>query len=254
MSLPRDLTYQLQNKLNLNDEKYSAIFADSNRILESANGVERIFDQFPFLLSDIEIQVFKSLIDSVKLIERENDFLVKSDSQQALEGFVRKLTCNAINDLLNEQGLIKSELMQVLGWNTEIQMDQQKICGIVSAYVAQSLQKLNKKISQIASHAVSDANVELDVIDKSAAALNFINKNFRKWINEEIEKSNRVYDSDYFFQYDWVHVSDKVCETVKNYQGPMMVGGLVTIGFVFSFFKPRQAAEDADPIPRFQIK
>lgn len=255
MSLPRDLTLQLQKKLDKKRDKYLGIFADSNKIFESENGVERIFDKFPFLLSEISLEVFKKITSSVRLVENE-DMIIEQDSQQALESFVRKLIKDAIVDLLNEQGMIKAELMQLLGWNRNIHMDQQKICGIISAYVAHSVHKLNKKTSnQLGNDNGNKQAIEFDSVNKSASALNFINKNFKKWILDEVENSDRVYDSDYFFRLDWVHVKEKACKVVKNYQTPILASGFFSMGVALMFFNSqRQTVKDDEFIPKFQLK
>lgn len=146
----------------------------------------RIFDDCPSFFSPKEIEylalIFKSYIQSVTNIQMtEKGFiLLDQDNKNKIYHFEKLLIQLANRELLSTNGDIKPIVRQALNWEKHFNKDE--IVGIVCAFVFTIYQ-------DIISHLYTqEATLMESKCNELAAIYHFINTNYRRWAQEDLNK------------------------------------------------------------------
>jgi hypothetical protein len=168
---------------NLSPEKMTSL---SERKLENSGLRKRIFDDCPSFLTLTDVQnlssMFENIVSMLKPSKTEYGYQLTNPTDQNLIRNLEKIIIEiAHKDLLNKNGSIKSEILQILNWNKKLTNDV--IIDVICAYVSTVNQDIIFHLNQNSKSFSEMNNNSLN------AVFDFINANYNSWIKEELKKA-----------------------------------------------------------------
>lgn len=251
MSTPRfSLCNILKREFKNPTKRNIACDSAKNILQDHPELATRIFDKFPCLLHKNELaeltnqfrDIFMEL-DSSSISETEDgvDLALEADKKN-ITAWEKKIADIAIAELLDENGTIKNELIELLEWQ-DFQNELRSpalICSIVCAYLG--------AINQVIIH-----NLSKELANRSdifLAVCGYVNKNCRTWVNHQIFESKEglstVKEEKYSkIQYHKIlHWPNETFSFEKNQPGVFVVLGAVAAAAAILFFKKSISEND----------
>ena len=163
------------------DKKIIEKCRESKNCLQNEGDRVRIFDHFPCLLPNDEINSlgtkFKAICDNIKVITeiKYKYFLTNRYEKESIKQWCRNIIKIGCTELLNNDGWIKQEIVHLLDWKAIL--SQKAISDIMNAYVSAIHQAILKDYCKT------------DEPRVLAAILHFINENNEQWVTDELTRS-----------------------------------------------------------------
>ena len=208
------LRFEFEN----NPQKMDQCLKDSHMKLKNQL-TNRVFDTFPLLLPNPDFSLFKQFFKQILCSPTQN----KMDLKQ----FEKDLAKIACEELLEANGVLKNDLIEMLKWpDYADKMDTyQLICayvGVVNSYVTSELS--------------SDINEKQDTF---TTIMQFVNPNYGKWVLEVMRDLKMPYHEKYDTEHFKLH--DLLTYPVRNplFAFSLFGGGLIGAGLYLTaqYFK-----------------
>ncbi len=182
--------------------KQKCIDSSKSKINRNLGG--RVFDEFPILIGR---QHFLSLVNKF-------DLLLQNPSKRSVREFEKQIIQLACDELLDEKGGLKSQIVDLLGWQDVIaKIDNYKVVsafvGSVTSYVARD----SNKLTETDNH-------------KFSSAVSYINKNYSNWTLEILDERGIKYNPAY--NTDQLSVQDIILYPIRKpgFTLSLFVGGM----------------------------
>lgn len=173
-------------------------------LIERPGSASRIFDKFPCLLPDETMQyISKKCIDILSNMEVHSItydpngiHIHNQKDQENISLFIKEIASLAIKELLDHQGHIKMELIQLLGWeNLKDQLNQSElIISILCGYVG----AINQEIVVRFPEEVLALNLAYTgfsgYLNKKVPNKDYYETNIRQWIVDTLNKAGYVFN------------------------------------------------------------
>jgi hypothetical protein len=165
------------------DEKTKEICHRSINKLRSRGLITRVFDEFPFsIVSNDEltdlINKFNNLL--IQITTYDEMILLCDEDRKNIIQLESQIIIMGCNYLLDSTGLVKQELLALLGWDN--QFTSKEIVGLICAYVG----KVNQLIMTSSKNLIDQhSNAFVSLCD-------LVNKNYSDWVIESLKKLGYV--------------------------------------------------------------
>lgn len=169
--------------------KNKCIEASREKILKGQ--ADRAFDSFPHLTPNSELKIlFNEFTKTLSRIRPNKHYTLNDNEKLNISALERSIVRKACFELLDSDGQLKDELLQLLGWDDL--KNKLDASVLVYAFVSAIHQQLTENLFKSGS------------IKKYGEAYktlyHFVNPNFTKWIIEEMKSANYKYDNSYYEQ------------------------------------------------------
>lgn len=173
-------------------------------LIERPGSASRIFDKFPCLLPDETITYFsKKCIDILSNMEVHsitydpNGIHIHNEKdQENIALFIKEIASLAIKELLDNQGHIKRELIQLLGWeNLKDQLHQfELIISILCGYVGAINQEIVVRFPEEILTLNPAYTGFTGYLNKKALNKDCYETNVRQWVVDTLHKEDSIFN------------------------------------------------------------
>ena len=221
---PSIVLKQLEAEFKKNPETKKHCIALSRTALQADYATGRVFDKFPGLLPEEQIQSlcneFEVFFKEAKPTRDVGDRFVFSQEQdrKALNAWETKIAKIACEELLDAEGHILPEITQLLEWRPDL--SQTQVCCIMSAFVGTVNQEVSRRLAEL-----------LKKNEKSFLAFcGYVNQSNAEIIKNTMLLQNKVFDSTTIKQVEWSRFAAVFTEKYARHM--MLVGGIGLLAYV----------------------
>lgn len=188
----------------------------------------RIFDSLPCVVDEATFQAtcenFQMIIRHISVDAKKEYQITREEDKNAIKQYIQTIAIVAREDLLDEEGNIKKEIITLFDWERHAKHLRKYdiVCGYISA--------LNSRVSSQLSSFIDEHS------DEYLGCMNFVNKNNRPWVMEILQESQfwQVIDNIKSDSAELFRASKKPLATAGFWTTVTTAGGLLALG-IFHF-------------------
>jgi hypothetical protein len=241
MSTSRTSLYTiLQREFKNPDIKKRACESSKNILKNHPELTTRIFDNFPCLISQNQLNALTTELQEILLLISESGVAILNNKMELLNEldkkkiikWEKKIASIAIAELLTEKGHIQKEILELLEWQncTKELNSSELISSIICAYVGAVNQVIIQKLSK---EFELNGNVFLGICS-------FVNKHCHEWVIDRLDASGFIIQTPEIKKEKYIKLKyDNIIRwpIEKPQPGVFIVLGAIATAAAFLFFK-----------------